>query len=188
MKDLYIEFATFAEVFEEYIDEEYRRERRAPAPEHLADIIEDDKIKRVYEVTVNFPQKDMLLLQHVECYKSLWDDIIKHYKPVSQLYTIEYCKSGQAHLHGLLEIVYPIQIIKYDDKHLLDDLMKFIYLRLPKNLWRQYMHRVSYDASIARMKTPAVCLNIKNVICKNWIDYMKKNANTVIDNLQINNI
>lgn len=163
------------EVFIQYIDEVYAAQ--GLAPEHLAVNTEDYVV--TYELTINFPRKKLSILEHIECYKSIWAHLKKIYNTEDALYFIEYCKSGDAHLHGYLRIKYPINAYSISDEHFLKDVAKQIYLMLPKVYWKQYTKNLVFNEYYRRVKAPAVCINMKNYLSTNWVNYIKKNAQEI---------
>lgn len=159
------------EEFINYIDESYG----SIAPQELASEDLAEPLEYTYEITVNFPQKKLTTFEHIECYKDIWQNLMFDYKVSRSEMHIEYCKSGQAHLHGYVTIAYHPNAIKYDDEHFLKDLAKFFYKLLPKVYYKQFA-LMSYDAHLRRLKAPAVCINMKNCIHLNWETYINKNA------------
>lgn len=153
-------------------------QRSDEAHEHLADPI-DANTATTIEITINLPRdrefKKLSMLQQVNLYRDLWEHLveeaIKCNKKVHR-YEIEYCQDKFPHLHGY--ITYYNLPVHYPEG-LLHDITRYIYLKLDKKYWKHYGKR-EFNASILRMKTPAVCLNYKNVLHSNWIGYITKNA------------
>lgn len=151
------------------IFEVFNLPRRAEAPEHLA------VMQQYYEVTINIKQDKMTLLEHINVYKNVWAHLKNIYNIKEDLYFIEYCKSGQPHLHGYVRISYPINAMQIDDEHFLRDISKTVFKLLPKKYWKQHVN-AKYFPSMAKLISPALCLNMKNYLSTNWVDYIKKNA------------
>lgn len=160
-------------VFKEYIDECYGV-AQGFTPEHLAATI-DDKYYEVFEITINFPQEKMSLLQHLDCYRTIWEGLCKYYRPRNQTYFVEYCASKQAHIHGYMEIGYLPGFQDISDEIIMKEFARRIYLMLPKKYWKQYA-KMEYRELIRRLKGPAVCLNLKNLLGQGWTNYIEKNA------------
>lgn len=129
----------------------------------------------VYEITINYPIDQMSMAQHIQSYKYIWEELKKVYKVTRDSYFIEYCKSGQAHLHGYIEIEYPANAFKYEDEHFLKDVAKTIFKKLPKKYYKQF-HNAKIIPYYRQLKTPALLLNLKNILETNWVNYIKKNA------------
>lgn len=141
------------------------------ASEHLA----DTTVEYTYEITLNIKQEKLTLLEHITAYKNVWAHLISCYKPLGNLYFIEYCKSGQAHLHGYLTIAYPSNSLFISDEHFLRDLSRQVFLLLPKKYWRQHVGS-RYLSNYRKLVSPALCLNMKNYLSTNWLNYIEKNA------------
>jgi len=142
----------------------------------LTDLTEEqDTFTQVYEITLNV-NENIDLPSHITLYKTVWAQVLKAYKCVKNLYYIEYCKSGQPHLHGYIEIEYHVNSLKYDDEHFIRDLARTIFLSLPKRLWKQFKNKFVINNHLRRGKSAALCLNMKNFIHTNWDRYIKKNA------------
>jgi len=136
---------------------------------------EPKKFTQLYEITINFPSKQSTAI-HVQAYKMIWQELIKKYIITKDLYYIEYCKSGQPHLHGYLEIEYPINALKIDDELMIRDISVNIFKMLPKTLWKQYKNKAKYNQYFRQLKCPALCINMKNLLSSNWTEYIQKNA------------
>lgn len=130
--------------------------------------------KIVLEVTINIKQDRMSLLEHLEVYKSLWNDVKKEYDG-DGIYFVEYCSSGQAHIHGYLEVYVLPEIINYDTSELLRMFARSYFLKLPRKYFKQFAN-AKINEYFKLIKTPAVTINIKNILCSNWQDYITKNA------------
>lgn len=142
--------------------------------EHLAETTVE-----TLEITINFPQSGMTLLEHIQVYKDLWQELKTEFKPIKDLYFIEYCKTGQAHIHGYLQVnvhANTYSLCQFDDSLLLKMFVKPIFKNLPKKYWIQYTKKHTIDNYLRRFKSPAVCLNLKNYLSTNWVDYISKNA------------
>lgn len=160
--------------FIKWIDEIYATTAQGLAPEHLADYTEG--LTYTYEITVNIPQKRMTLLQHIEVYKNIWAHLVKLYNTNDHLYFVEYCKSGNAHIHGYLRVTYPENALSIDDEHFVKDIAKQIYLNLPKTYYKQFTQKHVYFPYYRLFKAAAVCINMKNYLHTNWTKYIEKNA------------
>lgn len=147
------------------------KEAEGLAPEHLA-----ETMVQVYEITVNIPQGKLSTIQHIDIYKNVWLHLTNTYNPSRNIYFIEYCKTGQAHIHGYLEIHFPPQVVVYDDSLLLRMVAKEIFMILPKTYYKQYA-KADINPHYRRLKTPAVCLNLKNILSSNWEEYIEKSQN-----------
>lgn len=127
------------------------------------------------EYTINLSPsvlKKLSLIEKVRMYKEIHENLKAEYRGEG-IYTIEYCKSGEPHIHGYLDINLSPQQWLMEDKLILQMLAKSIYLKLPRSVFKQY-GSMKYDYGIRRLKSPAVCLNLKNCISKGWIDYIEK--------------
>lgn len=162
------------DLFEEWIDELYAPAQAFTA-EHLAETIADEQISQVVEITINIPKDKMQLLQHIDLYKDIWSYFKKQYKGYDDKYVIEYCKSGQPHLHGYMTIDLNSNVINYPTEELLKMLAKTIYLILPRKYYKQ-LNNAHINEYFKLFKAPAVTLNLKNLLYKNWCDYIEKNA------------
>lgn len=127
------------------------------------------------ELTINVKQDKMTLIEHIDCYRKIWAHLEETFNCKSY-YVIEYCKSGQAHTHGFLAVQLHINTYNYSDKNIAEMVVKPIYKMLPKKYYLQFTKKHTWHNEYRRWKAPAVCLNIKNAIYKNWIDYCNKNA------------
>lgn len=144
--------------------------RRDVAPEHLADTID-----YTYEITINIPSLKMSLQEHLDVYKAVWDYLLTKYKPINDLYFVERCKSEQPHIHGYITVRYPINIVYYDDCHMLRDVAQTIFKILPKKYYKQYS-KCKIFPHFRMLDTPAVRLNLKTILESNWTKYIEKNA------------
>lgn len=156
--------------FDDYFGTKITEAAQGLAPEHLAATTD-----LTYEITINIPQKKLSIQQHSEVYKNTWEHLKKVYKSVADGYHIEECVSRQFHIHGYLTVQYPVSILNYDEEVILRGLAREIYKILPKVYYKQ-LANLKYNAHLKRLKGPAVCLNLKEVLHKNWENYITKNA------------
>lgn len=143
------------------------------ASEHLADHFDIN-----IEMTINLPitaWKHATLIQKVETLKSLHRDLLAEYNSTTGAYTIEYCKSGEPHIHAYMNIKLHYNFYQYGNEEILKMFAKSIFLKLPKKLYKQFS-KAEVNTHLNRFRSPAVVLNIKNVLSKGWVDYMYKNA------------
>lgn len=150
--------------------------RRDEAPEHLAEPL----ISYNIEITIALPQncKDyryLPLLDKIKSYANVFENIKAEYRAQSGFYTIEYHANGEPHLHGYLDIQLHVNTFTYDIEDILKMIARSIFLKLPKVLFKQFA-KADVNPYLKRFKSPAVCLNIKNVLQKEWVDYINKNA------------
>lgn len=131
------------------------------------------------EITINLPisvfSKKIELIDKINLYKNLFEELKKEYNVKSASYEIEYCKSGEPHMHAYIECFLHSNFMFYEDEHILKMFAKSIFKKLPKKIYIQ-LSRAKIDAPIRRLKTAALCLNLKNIISQNWENYIKKNA------------
>lgn len=146
---------------------------QALAAEHLADTT--DYFSNTYEITINIKQDKMSKLEHLQVYKDIWAHLLKQYNVVNHSYHVEKCESQQFHIHGYMTVKHHINSYCYEDSFFLRAFAKQIFLILPRKYWKQYIN-AKYDGALRRLKCPAVCLNLKNVISQNWTNYIEKNA------------
>lgn len=156
--------------FEDYIDEVYG------VTEDSAD--QNDRALGshtvVYEITINYPAPELYLLEHIQTYKDLWAQIKSEYDSYNDYYVIEYCKTGQPHLHGYMSMDYNIKTMAFEDELFLEALFKSILKKLPKKLFKMNMNKRIYNPGFRRLKSPAICLNMKNLLSHNWENYIEK--------------
>lgn len=132
------------------------------------------------ELTIALPQncrqyRELTLLEKVNCYHKLWNHFKKEYKASKGSYTIEYHRNGNPHLHGYLEVNLHPNMYHYDTAHILRMFAKTLFLEMPKSLYKQYT-KADVNEYLRRFKSPAVTLNLKEYIHKNWVNYCNKNA------------
>lgn len=152
-------------------------EAQSLADEHLAVVQTNnhEKLYQVVEITLNIRQDKMSLLQHISAYKELWRIFKDEYKGRDDKYYIEYCKSGQPHLHGYMTIELHQNVFFYSTTELLKMLAKTFYLNLPRKYYKQ-LANAKINEVWKMFKAPAVTLNLKNFLYKNWEEYIEKNA------------
>lgn len=146
-------------------------QRRDEAPEYLAVVV---------ELTINLPSnskdlKQLNLLQKTNILKEIFQNFKEEYKATSGSHEIEYCKTGEPHLHGFLETQLHPNVYSYETSELLRMFAKSIFLKLPKSIYKQFA-KADINEYLKRFKSPAVCLNLKNILSHGWTDYMQKNA------------
>lgn len=142
------------------------------ASEHLAELCFS------VEITINIPPKvqaKLTLVEQISMYRNLFESLKLEYNAPRGTNTIEYCKSGYPHLHGWIDIKLPANVYQYDDREILRMIAKSIYLKLPKCLYKQFANAI-IDGNFRRLKTPLLCLNLKNVLSQEWVNYIQKNA------------
>lgn len=145
----------------------------------LAEVKQNDQeefFEQVYEITINFKKPAKLDdAMHVLCYREMWLELVDRYKPTKHTYYIERCKTGQAHLHGYVQIKYPMTLFNQTDKIFLESISRFFFKRLPKKYWNQFL-RATYKPHYRQLNTPAVHIEMKNFLNTNWETYISKNA------------
>lgn len=143
---------------------------QALAAEHLVSI-------RI-AVTINIPpnSKDYKRLDvpaKVNMYKELWRTLCIEYETYRDDYVIEYCKSGEPHLHGTLFFRMHPNIVTYPDREVLRMVAKSIFMKLPRSAYKQFAN-AKINEYFNIFNTPAVCLKMPQVLSEGWSDYMKK--------------
>lgn len=163
----------------EWISEYFAGSRRTEASEALAvsTLDSDNSYTQVFEITVNL-NENLPILEYINVYKELWEHLLEQYKVVDrQLYFIEYCKSGKPHLHGYMEVRYHIEtLFALSDQTMLRNFARTIYLKLPTKYWKQFKNKLKYNSAYRKLKAPAICLSLNNIVSTNWENYIKKNA------------
>ena len=76
--------------------------------EHLAETTVE-----TLEITINFPQSGMTLLEHIQVYKDLWQELKAEFKPIKDLYFIEYCKTDKLIYTGIYKLMCMLTLILY---------------------------------------------------------------------------
>lgn len=140
---------------------------------------ENTKCRIVIEYTVNVSPKhwpkDYSLIQKMERLKMISEEIVKEYQTVRGSYRIEYCKSGEPHLHGFLEVELPPQFFAVLDCEILRMFAKTIFMQLPRPCYKQFA-TASIHSYLRRFTSAAVVLNLKNCLEQGWVDYINKSA------------
>lgn len=143
-------------------------------PEHLAELC-----TITIELTLAHPltkqYKNLTLLQKVDVHRQLFDNLKAEYKATSGSHEIEYHVSGLPHLHGYLTVPLHANHYAYPDDELLRMFAKSIFLKLPKSVYKQFSN-AKVDGYLRRFKSPAVVINLKNMLETGWTDYMTKMA------------
>lgn len=134
-----------------------------------------DYYTQTYEITVNFKQDKMTIVEHLDAYRNIWDHLKKQFRVVKDCYHVEKCESKQLHIHGYMTIEHHMNSYCYEDSLKVRAIAKQIFLILPRKYWKQFIN-ARYDASIQRLKCPAVCISMKEILHNNWQNYMTKNA------------
>lgn len=134
--------------------------------------------KLCLELTLSLPQnnkdyKKLLLTEKIEVYRKLFEEFKLEYKAVSGSYEIEFHQNGNPHLHGHVEVRLHNNTFNYDVEDILKMFAKSLFLRLPKACYKQ-LASADVQPYIKRFRSPAVCINIKNILQKGWVDYIKK--------------
>lgn len=127
------------------------------------------------ELTINIKQDKMTMIEHIDVYKELFENLKAEYNATAGAYEIEYCKSGQLHIHGWMDINLHINVYQYDTSEILRMIAKSIFIKLPKKYYKQYA-KADVNETIKRFKSPAVVLNLKNLLSRQWVEYIEKNA------------
>lgn len=158
-----------------------KNEKRVEIPtlaveNHLADPMQ----RYVLEVTINHPQDKkymvMPLDSKIERLKGLFNKIVNHTKADrdQSKCMIEFCKTGVPHIHGYVMFETPIGAIFYEEG-IMTEIARQVYLCLPRSSFK-YWVRNHYERHIRRWKSPALCLNLKNVLGDGWTSYVNKYA------------
>lgn len=150
-------------------------EAQGLAPEHLAVPYEnlDNYYTNVYEITINIPMEGLSVVEQKTVYELVWKHLLSLHKIKAEQYFIEYCKSGQMHIHGYVEMYHHANTSTLDDQYFMEMIARDIFLKLPKKYWKQQKKAVIHP--FFRMyKTPAVCINIKDILSSNWLKYITK--------------
>jgi len=155
-------------IFEDWIDEVYSKDAES---QHSST---GQFHSYTFEITINYPAPELSLIEHIQSYKDLWAQILNEYNGYNDLYEIEFCRSGQAHLHGTMAINLPLNTLLIEDEHILDMMLVSILKKLPIRLWKTNKRKRNYNPGFRMIKTPAVCLNLKNVLASNWKKYIEK--------------
>lgn len=134
----------------------------------------------VIELTIALPQKiptyrNMSLIEKIQVYKDLYNNYKAEYKATDGCYEIEYHDNGQPHLHGWLSVRLHPNTYQYDTEELLRMFAKSIFLQLPRSCYKQFA-KADVNAHLKRFKSPAVTLNLKHVLAKEWVNYINKNV------------
>lgn len=144
-----------------------------PPPQALA--AEEFAVNKTLEITLNIPRnKDFRgasETERIEMYMEYWKHAKSCFNVYADQYTIEYCQDGMPHLHGYITF----SIVENDvtDEHIVNTVVRKIFKHLPRTAWRQYQANF-YNPYFKKFKSPAVCINIKDVLHANWLHYMHK--------------
>lgn len=143
-----------------------------------AQSLADEQYAVVVEITISYPQKckyykTLTLQQKINCYIELFNNLKAEYNATSGEYCIEYHVNKEPHLHGHIEVNLPANTFNYSTSEMLRMFAKSIYLKLPKSCYKQFA-KADINEYLKRFKAPAVCLNIKNVLKKEWVNYCNK--------------
>jgi len=163
--------------FIDWINEVYTKGNAGENPPELAANTDDYEWRQVYELTLNIPRKRMSLLQHIEVYRTVISEVKKNFWVVRSFEAIEYCKSGQPHMHAYLDIGYKEHHAAFSDKQLCESLVQFIYKLLPRVYYKQFTSKGCWNPLLRRWKherTSAVCVNMKEFLHCNWEKYISK--------------
>lgn len=160
--------------------------RNHEADEHLAEVCQiqnkdDSPIpayeQAVLEITINIPPlakyRKSSLIEKISMYQTLWKAILNAVdcQTIEHSYQIELCASGLPHLHGYVKYT----LSTYSPAGLVMDCVRAVYKLLPRGAWGQ-IAKNPYNHHLARFKAPALCINHKKILYKQWCNYMNKDA------------
>lgn len=166
---------------EEIFNVKLNRTKAQPlAGEHLAESKElnnIETIEQVYEITINIPSKYYENIEMLDVYKTVWTKLTKEYKSKKHHYVVEFCKSNQMHIHGYMYVDHPAnKFYDIDEGLRLNGMWLYIMKLLDRRLWRINNNRYTYQKHYRKCFSPAICINCKEVVFDEWIEYISKNA------------
>lgn len=140
----------------------------------------DEYLAVTLELTIAIPQnikeyKTLTLLEKINVYRNLFDNFKTEYNSISGAYQIEYHQNGNPHLHGYIEVLLHPNTFNYPTVEILRMFAKSIFLMMPRSVFRQF-RTADVNEHLKRFKSPAVVINIKNLLSKEWVNYINKNA------------
>lgn len=158
--------------FINWIDELYGTPAQPLAGEHLVSL--------QLAVTINLPYKNrdyknLSLIEKINIYKDLFNTLILEYNAKYSHYQIEYTQKGEPHLHGIVEMRVLPEILAYDTKEILRMVARTIFLKLPKNCFKQWSN-AKINEYFGIFDSPAVYLKLPKILSQGWTDYIEKNA------------
>lgn len=138
----------------------------------------DETESYTLELTINCPPsakeyKKLSLLAKIEYYKALFDAFCKEHNAGQSQYIIEYCRSGNPHLHAYVNVKIPSKIMFAGTEELLRMFARFIFLQLPRTCFKQFA-TAKIDERLKVFTSPAVHINMKDYLSQGWVDYMNK--------------
>lgn len=137
----------------------------------------DEVIRQVYEITINIPSKYYENIEMLDVYKTIWQKLTKEYKSPINHYVVEFCKSNQMHIHGYMYVDHPANNFYINDEGLrLHGIWLYIMKLLDKRLWRINNNRYTYQKHYRKCFSPAICINCKDIVFDEWLEYINKNA------------
>jgi len=156
-------------------------EAQSLADEQFAEPLVNSKY--VIELTLNMPY-------HIPFFKKKTIDQKKHYLIILFLnlcceynskcykYVIEYCVSGEPHLHAFMETELSSKLWTYGITEILRMFAKSIFMKLPKSMYKQFASAEILH-HIQRFRCPAMCINLKDNFDDGWKNYIEKTQECV---------
>lgn len=157
-----------------------RRALGSTMPENtVEDKVTEFSVDSVVEFTLNMPlTKDYYSLPYnekVSINKKIFQGLIDKMKDnvLENMYYIENTLLGQPHLHGYIRFRFHHGIIPAG---LLMDIAKIVLKNLTRGQYNKQYTRCNYNEKLRRFKSPALCLNYKNLLGDKWLSYISKGA------------
>lgn len=131
-------------------------------------------------VTINLPPKckeykSLSLLEKINVYKELWNTICVEYNALQSHYVVEYCKSGEPHIHGTIKMQLHSNVCSYDSIEICRMVAKSIFLKLPRSAFKQF-GKAKLNSYFNIFDSPAVYIKMPQILSQGWEEYKQKNA------------
>lgn len=157
---------------------ETRSEAQSLADEQLAEMTLTEYTSKTLEITLNVQRnaseyKKLSILQKKDYLSLLFKHFCDEYKAESSYHVIEYCKDGEPHLHGYVNLKIPDKVLSCGTTEVLRMYARTIFISLPRIMYKQFA-TANIDIRLQRFKTTGLCINMKSVLEEGWINYMKK--------------
>lgn len=158
---------------------ETRSQRKSLADDaQLAEMTLNEYTSKTLEITINVQRnareyKRLNILQKKEYLSALFKHFCEEYKAESSYHVIEYCKDGEPHLHGYVNVKIPDKVLSIGITEVLRMYARTLYLELPRVMFKQWA-TADIDIHLSRFRATGVCINMKSVLEQGWEDYIKK--------------
>lgn len=133
---------------------------------------------KTLEITLNVQRnsaeyKKLNIEQKKEYLSEIFGQFCKEFMAESSYHVIEYCKDGEPHLHGYVNLRIPDKIMSYGITEILRMYARAFYMRLPRIMFKQWA-TADINIHLSRFKATGLCINMKSYLEQGWQDYMKK--------------